>query len=71
MTTNKLRHKGAAVAERGKIHVKTYVFTLDDAQSGLADAEVNDFSDMHGCVSMVLDRFNDKMLYRILYRDED
>ena len=56
---------------QGGIRVKSFVFEMDDAQSGYADAEVNDFCASHLAVSIVLDRYLSKMIYRVLYRDED
>jgi hypothetical protein len=56
---------------QGGIMVKSFVFEMDDAQSGYADAEVNDFCASHLAVSIVLDRYLSKMIYRVLYRDED
>ena len=62
-----LRHKGAA--ERRDIRVKTFVFDLDDCENGYADAEVNYFCESHSAMSIVLDRYNAKMIYRVLYRE--
>lgn len=69
--TDRLRHRGGVSAERGSIRVRTIICDLPDAEDGVADAEVNEFCEQHDVVSIVLDRFNAKMIYRILYRNED
>lgn len=63
-----LRRRGAANADTGGLRVKTIVHEIDDAE--LADAEVNDFCEVHEVTAIVLDRYNSKMIYRILYREE-
>jgi hypothetical protein len=69
--TAKLRHRGAANIDMGGLRVKTIICDIEDAEEGVADAEVNDFCSCHEATAIVLDRYNGKMIYRILYRDED
>lgn len=52
------------------IRVKTLIFEMDDAIEGYADAEVNEFCAAHEATAIVLDRYNDKMIYRVLYKEE-
>lgn len=65
------RHKGSALADRGNIRVKTFIFDIQDAEDGFADIEVNDFCAEVRAMSIVLDRYNSKMIYRILYKVEN
>lgn len=70
--TSRFRHKGGVSGEG--LRVKTFIFEMDDAIEGYADAEVNEFCAAHDATAIVLDRYNDKMIYRILYKegnDED
>lgn len=60
--------KGGANVDRGIIQTKTFVFTLEDVEDGYADVEVNEFCRSVKAPSMVLDRCNTKLLYRILYK---
>ena len=62
-------HRGSGTADRGNIKVRTFVFDIEDAEDGLADCEVNDFCDGVRAMSIVLDRYNSKMIYRILYKE--
>lgn len=65
----KLTHRGAANASVGSLRVKTIIYDIEDAEDGVADAEVNDFCSAHEVTAIVLDRYNGKMIYRILYRE--
>lgn len=53
---------------RNPLQIKTFVFGIDDAESGKADDTVNTFCSRHGAMSIVLDRHNGKLIYRIIYR---
>ena len=53
------------------IRVKTLIFEMDDAIEGYADAEVNEFCAAHEATAIVLDRYNDKMIYRVLYKEAE
>jgi len=53
----------------GMLHVKTFIFELAQAESGDADDTVNAFCEVHGVMSIVLDRHNSKLIYRIIYKD--
>lgn len=66
--TPRFKHKGGVSAEG--IRVKTLIFEMDDAIEGYADAEVNEFCAAHEATAIVLDRYNDKMIYRVLYKEE-
>lgn len=63
--------KGGANADRGIIQTKTFIFPIEDAEDGYADIEVNDFCKDVKALSMVLDRNNAKLIYRILYKVEE
>lgn len=65
------KHKGSALADRGIIQTKTFIFPIEDAEDGYADIEVNDFCKDVKALSMVLDRNNTKLIYRILYKVEN
>lgn len=67
--TTRFRHKGGVSAEG--IRVKTLIFEMDDAIEGYADAEVNEFCAAHEATAIVLDRYNDKMIYRVLYKEAE
>lgn len=67
--TPRFKHKGG-VSGPG-LRVKTLIFEMDDAIEGYADAEVNEFCATHEATAIVLDRYNDKMIYRILYKEEN
>lgn len=62
--------KGGANVDKMNVRTKTFVFEIEDAEDGIADCEVNDFCDSVRAVSMVLDRYNSKLLYRIIYKVE-
>ena len=62
--------KGGLNVDKMNVRTKTFVFEIEDAQDGFADAEVNEFCDAVRAVSMVLDRYNSKLLYRIIYKVE-
>lgn len=66
----KTARKGGVYVDRGIIQTKTFVFTLEDVEDGFADAEVNEFCREVKALSMVLDRYNSKLLYRIIYKVE-
>lgn len=51
------------------IQTKTFVFELSDVESGFADEQVNMFCREHKTMSVVLDRHNSKLIYRIVYRE--
>lgn len=55
---------------KGNVRVKTFIYEIEDAEAGLADAEVNDFCDTYRAMSIMLDRHNSKLIYRILYKTE-
>ena len=63
------RRGGAASTEGGNLKVKTIICDIEDAEEGVADDEVNDFTSAHDVTAIVLDRYNGKMIYRILYRE--
>lgn len=52
--------------KKSPMQVKTFVFDLDDCSD--ADEKVNAFSEMHQVMSIVLDRHNSKLIYRVIYR---
>ena len=62
--------KGGANVDKGVVQTKTFVFALEDVEDGYADAEVNEFCRSVKAPSMVLDRYNSKLLYRIIYKVE-
>lgn len=64
----KTARKGGVNVDKMNVRTKTFVFEIEDAEDGFADAEVNDFCDSVRAVSMVLDRYNSKLLYRIIYK---
>ena len=66
----KYKHKGATTSD-GSLRVKTFIFEMDDAQEGYADAEVNLFCTDNNATAIVLDRYNDKMIYRVLYKEAE
>lgn len=55
---------------RNPLQVKTFVFPLEAVESGEADDTVNSFCSRHGAMSIVLDRHNGKLIYRIIYRNK-
>ena len=54
--------------KQNPLQVKSFVFSLDAVESGEADEAVNKFCAEHGAMSIVFDRHNGKVLYRIIYR---
>ena len=50
------------------LQTKTFVFNLEAVESGEADDTVNAFCNLHGAMSIVFDRHNGKLIYRIIYR---
>lgn len=66
---SRLTRRGAATNAEGGLMVKTIICDIEDAEEGVADAEVNDFCEAHDVTAIVLDRYNGKMIYRILYRE--
>lgn len=67
--TPRFKHKGGVSG--GDLRVKTLIFEMDDAIEGYADAEVNEFCSAHEATAIVLDRYNDKMIYRVLYKEAE
>lgn len=63
----KLKHKGATSSD-GNLRVKTFIFEINEAEEGLADAEVNEFCDANNASAIVLDRCGEKMIYRVLFK---
>lgn len=55
---------------KNPLQVKTFVFSLEAVESGEADDTVNFFCARHGAMSIVLDRHNGKLIYRIIYRNK-
>ena len=53
---------------KNPMQVKTFIFTIEEAENGHADDTVNAFSRSNSTVGIVLDRHNGKLIYRILYR---
>lgn len=54
--------------KKNPIQVKSFVFSLEAVEGGEADETVNAFCSLHGAMSIVLDRHNGKLIYRIIYR---
>ena len=61
----RVQHERAVLMPTG---TKTFIFPIEDAEDGYADIEVNDFCKEVKALSMVLDRNNTKLIYRILYK---
>ena len=61
-------HNAVGKQKRNPLQVKTFVFGLDAVESGEADDTVNAFCSLHGAMSIVFDRHNGKLIYRIIYR---
>ena len=53
---------------KNQLRVKTFVFPIDEAENGEADNVVNTFCSTHRALSIVLDRHNGKLIYRVIYR---
>lgn len=62
--------KAVGKLKKSPLQTKTFVFEMAQVESGDADETVNAFCALHGAMSMVLDRHNGKMIYRIIYREQ-
>ncbi|MBO4785738.1 MAG: hypothetical protein J5510_01575 [Prevotella sp.] len=60
--------RAVGVVRKAPLQVKTFVFPLEQAEAGEADETVNAFCAVHGAMSIVLDRHNSKLIYRVIYR---
>lgn len=49
------------------LQTKTFVCDMEKVTDGSADDEINTFCQCHDTKSIVLDRHNSKLIYRIVY----
>lgn len=61
-------YKAVGRERKSPLQVKTFVFAIESVESGEADDTVNAFCAVHGAMSIVLDRHNGKLIYRVIYR---
>lgn len=54
---------------KGTLQSKSFIFDFDAVENGTADKQVNDFCRERDVLSILFDRHQAKIIYRILYKE--